>query len=211
MHPSARRGGVASAARTSRSVGAPPSEESDDRSFSSAPRIAYDAIGVRSPDGLAYAALQDAPACRQRYVMRRAQSSRVLDGSRVSQADAERPSEAREPERGRSDSSRRLPSVRSSCVNQLGRFVPPVRWASRQLIVDVGAEAREWRPRSRPQRPRLPANTRELPRPPRNDINLASRVTSAGLENRRGLRCHAARSCSSKRNGLHESSQRRSF
>ena len=35
-------------------------------------------------------ALQDAPACRQRDMKRRTQSSRVLAGCRVSQADAER-------------------------------------------------------------------------------------------------------------------------
>jgi hypothetical protein len=86
---------IASPAPASRFFSAPPSEQSHDRSFSSAPRIACDAIGVLSPDGLAYAALQDAPACRQRCARRRAnQSSRVLDGGRVSQADAERRSDS---------------------------------------------------------------------------------------------------------------------
>src|SRR5262245_10548404 len=44
----------------------------------------------------------------------------------------------------------------------LGRFEPPVTWASSHLLVDAGSQVYERRPRSRPQRQRQPADTREL-------------------------------------------------
>jgi hypothetical protein len=68
---------------------------------------------------------------------------------RVSQADHAAPQET-----GRSDSSRRLPSVRSGCAHHHRRFVPPGGPSRESALVDVGVAEYERSPVSRPQRPR---------------------------------------------------------